>query len=376
MHVFIPVLHRPTRPTGICRYAANLALCLSYKTYVSQITLIVGNWQVAYFKQAFNLESPKIEVISVDIRNTSLSRNYWFMFELPKLAQQIKPDIIHMSFPFPFVRYWFKSSVISTIHDLYPYECPENFGYPQVWFNKLFLRQCIYSSDALVCVSECTLEVLKNYFPQVKKSVSVAVIYNIVSFDDIKPRKPKELGAASSDSFILTVAQHRKNKNLNLLIQAYSQLLHSKKLNSNTYLILVGSPGPETEYLKNLVQSLELNEQIHFLSGIGDEELYWLYTHASLFVIPSSAEGFCLPLAEALTLSCRTVCSDIPIFREVGSTKCHYFRLDENALNNLLEAITIELSSKRLHERNLDCRFSKQLISSQILNFYESLSKN
>ena len=372
MNVLIPVLHRPSKPTGVCRHAANLAKCLADIDRVSHITLVVGEWQREYFEQSFNLNSPKIQLVSIDIKNSSLSRNQWFIFGLPKLAHQLRSDIIHLSFPLPFVRQWFKAPLVSTIHDLYPYECPENFGYPQVWFNQIFLRQCVYNSDGLICVSKCTLESLEKYFPQVKKIKQTAVIYNVVDFAGIEPKVPRQLGTDSFNPFLLTVAQHRKNKNLDLLIQAYGTLLHDGRLQPTTRLLLVGSPGPETNHLTHLVQTLKLDSQVLFLSGLEDGELRWLYENASLFVISSSTEGFCLPLVEALTLACPVVCSDIPIFREVGSLRCRYFSLNDSPVLGLSKAIAASLSDQKLKSESLDLRFSKEDVAQHLLNFYGS----
>ena len=371
MHVLIPALHRPTKPTGVCRHAVNLAECLAETDCVSRVTLLIGEWQREYFEQSFNLDSPKIQLVTVDIKNSSLSRNRWFVFGLPKLAQQLQPDIIHLSFPFPFVRQWFKSPIIATVHDLYPYECPENFGYPQVWFNQLFLQQCIRSSDGLACVSKCTLEALDAYFPKIQKEKKATVIYNVVDFTGVSAIAPHQLSKQSSVPFLMSVAQHRKNKNLDLLIQAYSILRQSDQLHSATQLLLVGSSGPETADLKQLVSKLGLENNVRFLSGLKDGELRWLYEQADLFVIPSATEGFCLPLVEALTLSCPAVCSDIPIFREVGATRCNYFKLGTRALPNLVEAISSALSHDQNVETPAETRFSRKEISQQLLAFYE-----
>lgn len=374
MHILIPALHRPTKPTGVCRHAANLAQCLADTDRVSRVTLLIGKWQQAYFERAFSLDSPKIELVPIDIKNSSLSRNRWFMFGLPELTQQLQPDIIHLSFPFPFVRAWFQNPIVATIHDLYPFECPENFGYPQVWFNQLFLQQCISSSDGLTCVSKCTLEALDAYFPKVQKTKKATVIYNVVDFTGVSAITPDQLSDQPSVPFLMSVAQHRKNKNLDLLIQAYNVLLRqSDRLHPATQLLLVGSSGPETAALKQLVSNLGLENHVRFLSGLKDEELRWLYEQAELFVIPSATEGFCLPLVEALTLSCPAVCSDIPIFREVGAIDCDYFKLGTQALPNLVEAISSALSHAQKVETPAETRFSREEISRQLLAFYELL---
>lgn len=373
MHVLIPALHRPIKPTGVCRHAANLAHCLADLDSVDRITLLIGQWQTTYFKQTFHFESPKVQSVSVDIKNGSLARNWWFMFGLPQLSKQLKPDIIHMSFPFPFVRQWFEAPIVATIHDLYPYECPENFGYPQVLFNQLFLRQCIRNSDGLSCVSKCTLETLDHYFTGVEKQKQRKVIYNVVDFTDISPTKPEKLVENNAFPFLLTVAQHRRNKNLDLLIQAYGLLLDKRELKPDTKLLIVGGSGPETDNLTRLIQSLKLDEQVLFMSGIDDGELRWLYEHAKLFVIPSSTEGFCLPLVEALTLNCPVVCSDIPIFREVGLSRCYYFDLENNPALNLSHTILTSLTEQSLLSNYSELRFSKDNVAQSLINFYDSV---
>ena len=45
MHILIAALHRPTKPTGVCRHAVNLAQCLADTDEVDKVTLVIGAWQ-------------------------------------------------------------------------------------------------------------------------------------------------------------------------------------------------------------------------------------------------------------------------------------------------------------------------------------------
>lgn len=374
MHILISVLHRPLKPTGVCRHAANLARCLADLDQVGQVTLLTGAWQKDYFETAFALSSPKIEIIGIDIKNSSISRNLWFLFGLPKLVKQLDPSIVHLAFPLPFLRSRFPCPVVATIHDLYPYQFPENFGYQQVLFNRLFLRQCIRSSDGLSCVSEVTLKDLQTYFPEVQiLDKKTRVIYNFVDFDQVVAARPKNLSSQSNSSYIFTVGQHRKNKNFDVLIQAYANLIHSGRLNKTIKLLIVGSSGPETDNLLQLIKALSIEESVLMLSAINDEELCWLYQNCQIFVMPSTVEGFCIPLVEALYFSCKVVCSDIPIFREVGSSSCTYFSLKEDKIKNLEQAITVALKLDPAQESDVHLRFSKAGVSGQLLAFYSEL---
>ncbi len=375
MHVLIVVLHRPEKPTGVCRHAANLAKCLAETDKATKITLVTGSWQQHYFKTAFSLNSSKIEVLDIKIKNSSISRNLWFLFGLPQLVQKLQPDLVHLSFPLPFLRSFFPCPVVTTIHDLYPFQFPENFGYKQVIFNRLFLKLNIYGSDALTCVSKTTLNDLKDFYPEVvSKNKKTVVIYNFVEFLNGEFERPKAFRDTLNTHFILSVAQHRKNKNLDLLIQAYSLLIHEQPINTRRKLIIIGSQGPETENLENLIQSLSLTDSVFMLSGISDNELCWLYQNCELFVIPSSFEGFCIPLIEALYFSCTIVCSDIPILREIGSSICTYLDLTGDAVKNIKKSMFKSLESKSIDETDVHLRFSKTAISNQLLQLYSELS--
>jgi glycosyltransferase involved in cell wall biosynthesis len=375
MHILIVALHRPIDPTGVCRHAANLARCLSDREEISQITIVIGEWQTQYFEALLGDNLAKVSLISVNIKNSATVRNLWFLFGLPKLAKHFQVDRIHLSFPLPFIRSYFPCSVITTIHDLYPYQFPENFGYQRARFNQIILRYCISQSDGFTCVSNTTLKTLHSYFPHIhKQKIPVAVTYNFVDFTQSEHLPIIDFQEKLQFPFILCVAQHRKNKNIELLIEAFYILISNNSIDPITRLVLVGSPGPETERLQTLIQNRELASSILMLSSINDLELCWLYKNCQLFVIPSSLEGFCIPIIEALSFSCKVVCSNIEIFQEIGSTDCTYFDLTGDAVRNLWQAIHNALVQPNFVGGGAYKRFSKSSVAEQYLDFHSKFS--
>ncbi|MBE9080143.1 glycosyltransferase family 4 protein [Romeria aff. gracilis LEGE 07310] len=376
MHILILALHSPTEPTGVCRYAVNLAHCLADLDLVKKITFVTGSWQRYYYEEFFSLSSSKIELVDVNIKNNSPSRNLWFLFEFPNLAKKCSAEIIHLAFPLPFIRSRFSCPVIATVHDFYPYQLPENFGRKKAFFNRLILKQCVHSSDGLACVSKTTLGDLKKYFPVKSNQKPLAVTYNLVNFENVVAKPPNFTKEKFNRSFILSVAQHRKNKNLDLLIRSFSVLKKDDVFRQKTplCLVLVGASGPETNRLNQLVKDLSLDASVFMISAISESELCWLYQNCEVFVIASSIEGFCIPLIEALYFSCKSVCSDIPVLREIGLSNCVYFDLKRNALDNLTQAIRKAISSESCHQtavrEELKNRFSKQETVKECINIY------
>lgn len=53
---------------------------------------------------------------------------------------------------------------------------------------------------------------------------------------------------------------------------------------------------------------------------MNDLELYAWYKGATALIFPSYYEGFGLPIIEAMQFGLPIICSDIPVFREIGKT--------------------------------------------------------
>ena len=374
MHIVIPAVSSSRQPSGICRYAANLARCLTESPEVSHITLLLGKWQLAYFRDAFGIGAPNLEIVAFKIAGSALSRNHWYYRSLPHVSRTLGADIVHLSFPAPIRRSNFPCPVLCSLHDLYPYDAPLNFGYTRVLFNRLFLRKCLSESDAVVCSSDFTLARLKDCLPEAgeRKAIKIYQAVDLHLRREHTPGKPD----LSYQPFLLAVAQHRHNKNLHLLLQAFAEFRQRRCCSRQMKLIIVGAPGPETAALHALTERLRLQQHVVFEANLADAELCWLYRHCELTIIPSSIEGLCFPLVEALHCGSRVLCSDIPVLREVGQARCSYFDLSRTDPSiGLAQAIEEALLQPRVFHRP-DDRFSSRATANQYTNLYSSLLVN
>ncbi len=64
---------------------------------------------------------------------------------------------------------------------------------------------------------------------------------------------------------------------------------------------------------------------LFWFEGLSDTELDYCYRHSKAFIFASFAEGFGLPIAEALQHRLPVLASDIPVHREVGRDFCAFF---------------------------------------------------
>jgi glycosyltransferase involved in cell wall biosynthesis len=362
-----------TSPSGICRHAANLARCLCSIEEIERVTLVVGSWQQGYFKNELHLSDPKLEIIPVNIINRSISRNWWFHASLPKLAAHLKADLVHLGYPMPVSRSLFACPVIATIHDLYPFQIPDNFGRAQAYFNRAFFRLCVRNADKLVCVSDQTLRDLNRRIPR-HLSEKALRIHNSLQLS--QRTRERSLERCFEWPFILTVAQHRKNKRLDLLIRSFALLRRRGDVPQNMRLVVIGSEGPESASLKSLIGAFHISNSVVMLSGLLDSELEQAYRDCLAFVVSSEAEGFCLPLLEALAMGCRVACSDLPVLREVAGESCTWFDSRSACpVEALADAISRAMSFTGRPVVDLG-RFSRKNIAKQYEELYSSVLGN
>ncbi|ADJ28633.1 glycosyltransferase [Nitrosococcus watsonii] len=88
------------------------------------------------------------------------------------------------------------------------------------------------------------------------------------------------------------------------------------------YYLIVGGPGPEgdmSESLRYQVQTLGLEEAVHFLGALSPEDLKWPLSAADVFVLATRNEGWANVFLEAMACGLPVVTTDVGGNREVVS---------------------------------------------------------
>jgi glycosyltransferase involved in cell wall biosynthesis len=370
MRILVAAASFSSKISGVQRHAFNLVRCLLLHPDISAVYLVVAPWQRNLVEAASLGPNVRLSIHVAEMDRSSFSRNLWYYRRLPVLVARLQPDLVHLSYPVPVDTASLVCPAVVSLHDLYPYEIPRNFGFPQVIFNRLVLRLCLRRVDAIACVSETTMLRMKQYGSRRVWRKAVRV-YNCV--------EPEPLCAMHSpipgwqgESFLLSVAQHRRNKNIPLVIRAFYRLLRQGQIDSTTKLVVVGISGPETRRIYELVHRCDLSRSVLFLEGLSEAELRWCYARCEALVVPSITEGFGLPVAEALLAGCRVVCSDIPAFREVGGEHCRFVALGTDAEVALVAGIVATLQEPTKVPVPLP-HLSAEVLANEYVSLYRGL---
>ena len=85
-------------------------------------------------------------------------------------------------------------------------------------------------------------------------------------------------------------------------------------------LVIIGQRGWECENVIDLLERCEvLGDSVIELGACSDAMLSTYLTHAQALLFPSFAEGYGMPLVEALRLGVPVIASDLPAFREISN---------------------------------------------------------
>ena len=369
MKIVIAALSAPAQFNGVSRHSVNLARALLSSRAVTGVHFLAGEWQKKMFLDAFGEVDARLHTHWISLPDANWSRLGWYYRELPLIAAQLEADLVHLSFPAPMAARAFHCPAVLTLHDMYPFDIPQNFG----WWKSALARQtvahCIRKIDAIACVSTSTRMLLESRFPaEARKAV---VIPNVVETQPLRGTGSRPM-SIEAESFVLCVAQHRCNKNVPLAIRVFERALRRRILPADSRLIVVGIAGPETKRIQEEISAQRLSGRVLLLSGLSDAELQWCYQNCIVLLAPSSMEGFGLPVAEGTLAGCRIVCSDIPAFREAGGEHSWFVPWEGNAIEAYADAIVRALA----HPKPLGAalpHLSVTHVGHQYLAFYQDV---
>ena len=370
MKILVAAASYSANISGLQRHAFNMVRCLLLNPEITAVHLVLAPWQRKMVESAGLSSDRRLRIHFEEMGRGTFARNLWYYRKLPQLVSRLKPDLVHLTYPMPVDALAIGCPTVLTLHDLYPYEIPRNFGLHKVLFNRVILQHCLRAVDAIACVSETTMNLLKQFVSS-KTYQKATRLYNCVEPEPSCARQ-SPLPGWQGEPFLLSVAQHRRNKNIPLLIRAFDRLLQQEQIHPTTKLVVIGIKGPETQLIEDLVSQRGLHKSVIFLEGLKETELQWCYTRSEAVVLPSVTEGFGLPVVEALLAGCRVVCSDIPAFREVGDRHCEFIDLHEDAEEALAMGIRATLDNPAIQPVSLP-HLSAEVLAKEYARLYRGL---
>jgi glycosyltransferase involved in cell wall biosynthesis len=326
------------------------------KTYIhefNQASIKYGSKDIEYLF-SHDLEKFKNNLIFINSKNRLVrwlfQFNYfiWKQIILPLKLIYFKADyLICPDYIAP--KLTFKTKKIIVIHDSLFWDYPKN--YSSLWRKYfLFLLELgINNKTKIVTTSNYSKTNLKD---RLKTITTINYVYQSSEKSQIFNKKTIS-SLRLPKSYILHIGSFEKRKDLLTLVKAFCDLKKNQS-NKNLKLILAGAVtvnGNKKVYnkIKSFIDNNNLDSDVIFPNFISNEDLSIYYKNALVYVFPSIDEGFGIPIIESFSYSTPVVCSNIPVFKEIGNDAVVYF--EKGNFISLSEKIQELINSKELREK-------------------------
>ena len=219
-----------------------------------------------------------------------------------------------------------QNQVAVTIHDVVPWTHPETLTPHGVTWHKVMAKRARKHADAIIVPTHAVARSLSEI---IDFGDRVRVIGGAVS-SELRLPMNAEARAADLDlpsEFILTVGTLEPRKGLTALISGLG-LPGAPDLP----LLIVGPQGWGELDVAAVADEAGLAEgRVRALGFVSDSDLALVLSRATVFVYPSQAEGFGLPLLEAMSFGTPVVHSDAPALVEVAGDAGQVVALNDAA---------------------------------------------
>lgn len=209
-----------------------------------------------------------------------------------------------------------KMPIVATLHDAL---LLQNVKGPLQKITNWMMKQRMQWSDRFIAISKSIVPDLIEYWGVREERIDV--VHNgipSVWWQPVSAEQKKRVldRLKLHQPFLLFVGTLQPRKNVTRIITAYKNL--SVELRQHYKLVVAGSAFPGSDELILELKNLASKDQAVWLDYVSNEDLRVLYQQASLFVFPSLAEGFGLPIVEAFASKTPVITSDRGAMAEVA----------------------------------------------------------
>jgi len=322
--------------------------------------------------QLFTTTHPHFQAFTLNHSTHHEAKTFWRQNSTHLEKTLGKMDIIHSNNFFcpPKMNH---TKIIYTLYDLSFLEYPECTTEQNriACFDGIF--KASLHADFIIAISEFSRNHFLKIFPHYPKE-RICVIYPASRFKN-SSAYPGTLLKLSPGKFWLNVGTIEPRKNIKRMLFSYAKFkARSKK---NYPLVFAGKLGWLSDDIHSLIHTLNLQNDVHLLGYVNNDQLHWLYKNCFCLLYPSLFEGFGLPILEALTFGKPVISSNVSSIPEiVGDAGILINPLLEDELLNAMHRMSTDIDYRKYLKKTAEIqskKFSWEKSAKALLEIYTTV---
>ena len=221
-----------------------------------------------------------------------------------------------------------KVPVVLTVHDINYFNDDSKSNKKKGHFIRT-LQKMVNRSQYITFISQHSLHDFTRYIDIGNKPHSV--IYNGCNIQEMDvvttPAVPLQ-----GKRFLFSIGTITDKKNFHVL---------PRLLQGNDYLLVIAGITQSEDYRKRILEEARqygVSERVILTGPVNENDKQWYLQHCEAFVFPSLAEGFGLPVVEAMYYGKPVFLANATSLPEVGGTSAYYFDdFDAAGMSTVLE---------------------------------------
>jgi glycosyltransferase involved in cell wall biosynthesis len=225
--------------------------------------------------------------------------------------------------------------LVVTIHDVVPWTHPDTLTARGVAFHRRMAERAAREADVIITPTDAVRDELTGLLPGARRVVTISPgLTRALGAPSDAMARAERLGLPPG-GYLLTVATLEPRKGLDLLLRALA-----RDGAPTLPLVVVGQAGWGGVDPAAIAAGLGYPvDRLRILGRVDDGDLATCYQLATAVVVPSRAEGFGLPVLEAMALGAPVITTTVPALIEVAGGAAQLAEPSPVALSAAISAV-------------------------------------